>query len=782
MVKLSVIFVLLLMFILTPFASSANDFAYNRLYDGTQPIDGFNYSINTNSSDFWVTDLGSLGTVNPIQFNNIAGTLTIDEAHLGLLFCELTGCTMSGDITFNNAAIQNPNYIQFNTTYTDGTNEGRLQWSIEDGTLEFGMPGGNVNQQIGLENLRRVKANETISNGDVIYPCGGIANRLIICKADYGSIATAGAFGIATEDIVINQFGYVNAFGYVRDINTTGALGSCSDGSPAWLSNNGGFQCIPPTGDKIKTLVGVIVSAHETNGIIDIEMQVVPRLQGLSQVNGTGLGSEHIFIYNATSSIWENRFRPNWVNISKNSFIDGSVFGLMMTNPPNIELPHLYIQSGGAGQFSGMVRSWGVVNEEPLFLDSSDRTDCQAYFDFVGEELKIDCNTSTSGADFFVSDDFQVIGDSWFKDTDGEWHFMTRELELMDENRENTVLSRLNSSIINGNNLTIIESHGKNIVVTLHEHTEILNRTSDSILLTEGTNSTPSFNHIYYSNGASTTLGKSTSQVNNVGDVAFVLMGDGFDYGSISDSANQYEFTRKNYFDSWYRGEVYQSGFDINVTSTEINISTGEMWLLMVTKTITENHSTNDLAIEIHSDGTFHQHLNAFDDFDEYGTGELISNNKYFNLVCGISNTLEKDGRMYCMVQDKPATEHTKLIDAETDTQYVNYFPSDTFIKKLFTPIVQVVVQRTGGTNTIKELTTYSGNYIDLRGRNLGTGGSPPTPGITSLSQLEIDVNLNMSNTITGLPQNITDIERTCYNSDCSSYIYHNGTGLILKG
>lgn len=48
-------------------------------------------------------------------------------------------------------------WIQFDTTYVDGFVEGRLQWNSDDGTLEVGMPGGNVNLQIGQETLVRVR-------------------------------------------------------------------------------------------------------------------------------------------------------------------------------------------------------------------------------------------------------------------------------------------------------------------------------------------------------------------------------------------------------------------------------------------------------------------------------------------------------------------------------------------------------------------------------------------------------------------------------------------------
>lgn len=430
--------------------------------------------------------------------------------------------------------------------------------------------------------------------------------------------------------------------------------------------------------------------------------------------------------------------------LTPNSQIDGSVLGVMMTNPPNQELPHFILQSGGDSQASVIIRSLMIQNEINNFTNTTDVTSCISYMDEIGEELKIDCNTTTTGADLLISDDLQVVDEVWLKDTDGEWHFMTRELQLLDADRLNTMITGINVSITDGNNFTLTEKDGNTLVVNLHGNTEILDKTTDSILLTEGTNTTPIFNHVYYQDGGSTILSKSTSQQPNVADVGMALLGDGYDYGSIGGSSSKYEFTRKNYFDSWFRGEVYQSGLDINVSSTEINISEGYIWLLMESKPIEDMHSTSEMAIEIHSDGTFHQHINDLNGYDTYSTGETIANNKYFNFVCGIANVESNGGRIYCQVQDKPSTEHTKLIDAETDTQYINYFPTNDFIKKLYTPVVQVVMQRTGGINTIQTLTTYSGNFIDLRGRNLGTGGSPPTPGITSLSQLNIDTNLEM--------------------------------------
>lgn len=69
------------------------------------PLDialGGNYSINVNHStfsDFWNTDIGILGTVNATQFENNGGILTLDETWVNSLWCQLTGCIMSGNVS-----------------------------------------------------------------------------------------------------------------------------------------------------------------------------------------------------------------------------------------------------------------------------------------------------------------------------------------------------------------------------------------------------------------------------------------------------------------------------------------------------------------------------------------------------------------------------------------------------------------------------------------------------------------------------------------------------------
>ena len=67
--------------------------------------------------------------------------------------------------------------------------------------------------------------------------------------------------------------------------------------------------------------------------------------------------------------------------------------------------PQFQIQDGGANQASFITRSFMVVNQNNTLLNSSQNNICSDWgFN------QIDCNTSTTGADFGVTDDIQALG------------------------------------------------------------------------------------------------------------------------------------------------------------------------------------------------------------------------------------------------------------------------------------------------------------------------------------------------------------------------------------
>ena len=160
------------------------------------------------------------------------------------------------------------NYIDFNVDYADGVREGRLQWNIEDGTLEVGLPGGDVNLQVGQEMLIRCR-NETgvtIPNGSVVYVTGASGNKPLIALADSTDPTKIAVVGMATEDIDHNSNGYVNSNGFVRGLNTLGM----TIGGTIFLdeSTPGGFTQTRPTAPNYIWIMGVVIAAHATEGVV----------------------------------------------------------------------------------------------------------------------------------------------------------------------------------------------------------------------------------------------------------------------------------------------------------------------------------------------------------------------------------------------------------------------------------------------------------------------------------------------------------------------------------
>jgi len=112
------LYVLMLVLILiSPLASSAQ-FAYNYLDNEVSTGGGGNGTNNTNSSDYWDTNIGSLGEVNSTQFSNNGGTLNLLTSWLTSflddIYCKLTGCTMEGDIDMDYHSINNIQNISYN--------------------------------------------------------------------------------------------------------------------------------------------------------------------------------------------------------------------------------------------------------------------------------------------------------------------------------------------------------------------------------------------------------------------------------------------------------------------------------------------------------------------------------------------------------------------------------------------------------------------------------------------------------------------------------------------
>jgi len=162
-------------------------------------------------------------------------------------------------------------YIDFNTSWSGTMQEGRLAWDTDNGTAQLGMPGGVVNQQLGMEIFTpRGKAiGSNINNGQLIYISGASGSKpeMTLAKAD-ASATSKGTIAMATEDITENQFGYYTAIGEVREIPVPTA--TFSDGDILYLSDAtaGSFTNVSPVAPSFIIKIGYVMRAHNTEGVV----------------------------------------------------------------------------------------------------------------------------------------------------------------------------------------------------------------------------------------------------------------------------------------------------------------------------------------------------------------------------------------------------------------------------------------------------------------------------------------------------------------------------------
>jgi hypothetical protein len=113
----------------------------------------------------------------------------------------------------------------FDTTNNVPPTEGEMAWNADDKTVDVGLSGGVV-LQLGQEMLMKVRADENLTDGQLIMATGsdGNSGRIRAAKADgTGAVDAMFVIGVATQNINSGKDGFVTTFGVVSGVNTTGA-------------------------------------------------------------------------------------------------------------------------------------------------------------------------------------------------------------------------------------------------------------------------------------------------------------------------------------------------------------------------------------------------------------------------------------------------------------------------------------------------------------------------------------------------------------------------------
>lgn len=203
--------------------------------------------------------------------------------------------------------IGDPTWIQFNTTGTATPAVGRLHWTDSDGTLEFQMKGGQVTQQIGMEQYVHVKSatNNGLLEGKVIYATGSDGANITAGYATATGEATSSkTLAVMTETVTGGNKGYATTFGLVRGLDTS----ALTEGAAIWLSGTvpGGMTTTKPQAPVHLVFIGYCLRQQQNNGVIFVNIQNGYELDELHNVKITNPTDGQVLKYQASTGLWVN--------------------------------------------------------------------------------------------------------------------------------------------------------------------------------------------------------------------------------------------------------------------------------------------------------------------------------------------------------------------------------------------------------------------------------------------------------------------------------------------
>lgn len=210
--------------------------------------------------------------------------------------------------------ISTPQFIQMD----DGTGQalvaGKMWYTPATGAWNMGMGGGNITQQVGEEIFVYGKASAAITEGQVIVKTGavGASGVITFAPAPLGTTDPQAIIGLATENIALNGFGRITAFGVVHNITTTGAAygETWADGDTLYYNPNyvGGLTNVKPSAPNQKTEIGIVINAGSGgSGSIQVEIIHGTTLGGTDgNVQFSSLSNQDLIQYDSTAGYWKN--------------------------------------------------------------------------------------------------------------------------------------------------------------------------------------------------------------------------------------------------------------------------------------------------------------------------------------------------------------------------------------------------------------------------------------------------------------------------------------------
>jgi len=181
---------------------------------------------------------------------------------------------MTGDLDFGNHSAIDVNQIDYNIEFqidnpsSGGEPEGRTWWNDTEHTLNISTGLGPV-LQVGQE-MYVLAVNDTaseITNGQVVHVSGSTDGRATVKLAIANDLQTAiSTLGMATQNILPGEEGFITTMGLIRDIDTS----LCLPGEIIFLSEDtpGAYINIEPQYPNHRIQLGTVITADALTGQI----------------------------------------------------------------------------------------------------------------------------------------------------------------------------------------------------------------------------------------------------------------------------------------------------------------------------------------------------------------------------------------------------------------------------------------------------------------------------------------------------------------------------------
>jgi hypothetical protein len=275
-------------------------------------------------------------------------------------------------------------YIDFNTSATVTSSNGRIYWDSGTGTLNVSVGDtgtGLIDLQVGQEEIVRVFNDEatTLQKGEIVYVSGSQGNRPAVKRAqatsDGYSVTT---LGMVDRNIASGAEGYVTTFGIISNLNTLGLTG----GTAIWLSGTipGGYTSAKPIAPLHTVLIGYVVRVSATVGSIFVNISNGWELDELHDVRISAATEGDLLMRSSFSGtpLWVNTKTLNGsytitgnTNIGGNLVVSGNSGTSWFSSNTSSDLVRI-TQTGSGNAF--VVEDNTNPDSSPFVIDASGNT------------------------------------------------------------------------------------------------------------------------------------------------------------------------------------------------------------------------------------------------------------------------------------------------------------------------------------------------------------------------------------------------------------------------